>query len=201
MTSRYCDGITRRDMLQVGFLGITGLTTSNFLRMASAATGKKTTADAVLFLNLAGGPAHLDTLDMKPDGKSEQAGEFKPIQSKVAGLHVCELLPKITAATDQFTLIRGISHTAGSHPQGQSYISTGNRPSPALIYPSLGSGASYAELDELITSVYLRTLARPPQPAEHKRSLLALNQAPNAVEGLRDVMWALLNTQEFLTNH
>ena len=40
---------------------------------------------------------------------------------------------------DRFSILRGISHSAGSHPLGQSYISTGNRPSPAVIYPSLGS--------------------------------------------------------------
>lgn len=142
MKSRYCDGTTRRDFLQAGMLGGLGLSLPTFLRLAAANDKRKASADAVLFINLAGGPSHLDTLDMKPEGPSETRGEFKPIQSKLAGLNVCEYMPKFAAAADQFTLLRGISHSAGSHPLGQSYISTGNRPTPALIYPSLGSVAT-----------------------------------------------------------
>ena len=142
MKSRYCDGTTRRDLLQAGLLGGLGLLLPNFLRLTEASEEHTATADAVLFINLAGGPSHLDTLDMKPEGPSETRGEFKPIQSKITGLNVCEYMPKFAAAADRFTLMRGISHSAGSHPLGQSYISTGNRPTPALIYPSLGSVAT-----------------------------------------------------------
>ncbi len=138
MQRRYCKGLTRRDMLQAGVLGLTGLTLSSFLRAADSAK-REATADSVLFINLAGGPSHLDTLDMKPDGPADTRGEFQAVQSKLSGLVVCEHLPKMAAAAHQFTLIRGISHTAGAHPQGQSYISTGNRPSPAVVYPSYGS--------------------------------------------------------------
>ena len=139
MSHKYCDGITRRNALQVGVVGLTGLTLSDYLRLANAESQKNSTADSVLFINLAGGPAHLDTLDMKPDGPAETRGEFKPIPSKLPGLQVCEYMPKFAEAADQFALIRGISHSAGSHPLGQSYISTGNRPSPAVVYPSFGS--------------------------------------------------------------
>jgi hypothetical protein len=142
MKSRYCDGVTRRDLLQAGVLGGVSLSLSNFLRLAEANEGINATADRVLFMNLAGGPSHLDTLDMKPDGPSETRGEFKPIQTKIAGLNACEYMPKFAAVADRFTLMRGIAHSAGSHPLGQSYISTGNRPTPALIYPSLGSVAT-----------------------------------------------------------
>jgi hypothetical protein len=142
MHSRYCDGVTRRDILQAGLLGGVGLSLANFLRLAEASEPRKATADAVLFINLAGGPSHLDTLDMKPDGPSDTRGEFKPIQTKLPGLNACEYMPKFAAAADRFTLLRGISHSAGSHPLGQSYISTGNRPTPALIYPSFGSVAT-----------------------------------------------------------
>ena len=132
---------TRRDVLHAGWLGLTGWTLSDLLRArADAKDGpRQATADAVLFLNLGGGPSHLDTLDMKPDGPAETKGEFKPVQSKISGLVVCEHLPKTAEMIDRFTLLRGISHTTGDHPQGQAYISTGNRPTPALRHPSYGS--------------------------------------------------------------
>lgn len=139
MRHRFCDGLTRRDMLQVGALGLTGFTLADHLAWAAEATPSKSHADAVLFINLAGGPSHLDTLDMKPDLPAETRGEFKPIQSSLPGLSVCEHLPRISKLANQFTLIRGISHTAGDHPQGQAYLSSGNRPSPAVVYPSYGS--------------------------------------------------------------
>ena len=56
-------------------------------------------------------------------------------------------------------------------------------------------------MDALIRSVWLRTVSRPPQPAEYDRARRHLQDAENTVEGLRDLLWALLNTQEFLTNH
>lgn len=139
MKLKYCDGITRRDTLRVGFLGLTGLTLADGLRTAYAAPQRKSSADAVLFINLAGGPSHLDTLDMKPNAPAETRGEFQSIQSALPGLSVCEHLPKIAQAAKQFTLLRGISHTTGDHPQGQAYIAAGNRPSPAIKYPSYGS--------------------------------------------------------------
>ena len=142
MSNKHYDGMTRRDVLRTGVLALTGMTLPNFLRLAHAGPTHKATADAVLFINLAGGPSHLDTLDMKPDGPAETRGEFSAIQSKLPGLFVCEHLPKTAAAADQFTLIRGISHTAGAHPQGQAYIATGNRPGPAVVYPSYGSVVS-----------------------------------------------------------
>ena len=139
MGHKYCDGVSRRDALRVGMLGLTGTSLTGYLRMSHAAPAQEKRADAVLFINLAGGPSHLDTLDMKPNAPAETRGEFQSIQSKLPGLQVCEHLPKIAAAADQFTLIRGISHTAGAHPQGQAYMSSGNRPSPAVEYPSYGS--------------------------------------------------------------
>ncbi|MDA1016241.1 MAG: DUF1501 domain-containing protein [Planctomycetota bacterium] len=144
MKHRIPSGLSRRDCLSVGVMGLTGLTLTDFLQAADSAelgnrTSGKSTADSVLFVNLAGGPSHLDTLDMKPEGPSETRGEFKPINTKISGLTACEYLPEFAKIADQFTLLRGISHTSGSHPLGQSYISTGNRPTPALQYPSYGS--------------------------------------------------------------
>ncbi|CAK9005153.1 DUF1553 domain-containing protein, partial [Durusdinium trenchii] len=130
---------TQESLLQAGVLSATGLTLPRYLRLLNAAERQESRADSVLFLNLAGGPAHLDTLDMKENLPQETRSQFEPIQSRIAGLSVCEHLPRLATMIDQFTLIRGISHTTGDHPQGQAYISSGNRPGPALKYPSYGS--------------------------------------------------------------
>jgi len=53
----------------------------------------------------------------------------------------------------------------------------------------------------LTTEAYLRTLGRRPSVAETARCKTHFTASQNLIEGLRDLMWALLNTQEFLTNH
>ena len=58
-----------------------------------------------------------------------------------------------------------------------------------------------AQVSSLIRQAYLRTLCRLPDTAEMSRATKHLTQAPNHVEGLRDLMWALINTQEFISNH
>ncbi|MCA9069163.1 MAG: DUF1501 domain-containing protein, partial [Planctomycetaceae bacterium] len=123
MTDRHTRRVTRRTCLQAGWFGGMGLAMSDVLRLqAGQAQAKaKPLADSVLFVNLAGGPSHLDTLDMKPEGPQETRGEFQPIQSNMPGLMVCEHLPKFSKMVDRFTLIRGIHHSAGAHPQGQAY--------------------------------------------------------------------------------
>lgn len=125
----------------MGFVGGIGLTLSDYLRLAAANT-LVPTADACIFLHLKGGPSHLDTLDMKPDAPVDEQGEFKRIQTVIPGFEICEHLPKLAKWMDRFTLIRGISHAAGAHPLANEYLFTGNRPSPAVVYPSMGSVAA-----------------------------------------------------------
>jgi uncharacterized protein (DUF1501 family) len=131
--------VNRRSLLKAGFLGGLGLGLADYLALADTDRPNRPRADACIFIHLQGGPSHLDTLDMKPDAPAAERGEFSSIQSQLAGLRVCEHLPGFARVADQFCLVRGMSHSAGAHPQADEYIFTGNRPSPAVKYPSLGS--------------------------------------------------------------
>jgi hypothetical protein len=139
-THRYCDGLRRRDFLQIGALGSAGLALSSYLKLASAgeikAQGKGKSA---IFVYLGGGPPHMDTFDMKPDAPAEFRGEFNPINTCVSGLQICEHLPRLALCTDKFAVVRGISHTLAGHELGTSYVNSGSRPVPSLIYPGYGS--------------------------------------------------------------
>lgn len=119
-------------------MGGVGLTLADYWQLAKAST-LVPTADACIFIHLKGGPSHLDTLDMKPEAPIEEQGEFKRIQTVIPGYQICEHLPKLANWMDRFTLIRGIAHAAGAHPLANEYLFTGNRPSPAVVYPSMGS--------------------------------------------------------------
>jgi hypothetical protein len=94
---------------------------------------------AAIFINLNGGPSHMDTFDLKPDAPSEYRGEFNPIQTNVPGIAISEHLPKIAACMDKFTLLRGVSHSVAAHELGTKYVNTGNRPLPSLEFPGYGA--------------------------------------------------------------
>ncbi len=129
--------LSRRDVLKTACAGLAiplGLPS-----LLPANRTENAPAKSVLFINLMGGPSHLDTLDMKPNAPVDTQGSFQSIQTKIPGLIACEYLPKFAAAADQYTLLRGIHHSVGDHPQAQQYIASGNRPTPNLRHPSIGS--------------------------------------------------------------
>jgi len=141
-THRYCDGIRRREFLRVGLIGAAGLGLSDYLRLASAGEIKGAKATSAIFINLAGGPSHLDSFDPKPDAPVEYRGEFKSIATKVPGLQLCEHLPKLAQYADKFALLRGVSHSLTEHQMGTKYVNTGNRPLPSLEFPGYGAVVS-----------------------------------------------------------
>src|SRR5580704_14210283 len=96
--------MTRRHLLQVGALALGGLASPS---LASVPAGKhKARAKAVIFLHQWGGPSHHDSFDMKPAAPAEVRGELKPIATRVPGIQVSELLPRMARVMDRVTVIR-----------------------------------------------------------------------------------------------
>jgi hypothetical protein len=135
----------RRRLLQLGAASALGLSLPQLLR---AEQTRKTAAKAdhciVLFLN--GGPSHHDMWDMKPDAPAEIRGEFKPVPSSLAGVPVCEHLPKLARWMHRTTLVRSMNHSVNNahaagvycaltgHDRGE--LGGGAKPDD---YPALGS--------------------------------------------------------------
>jgi uncharacterized protein (DUF1501 family) len=136
---RTCDGHTRRDFLRVGSLSAAGFTLANYLRLAEAGEVTSTTAKAAIFIDLPGGPSHLDTFDPKPEAPAEIRGTFQPIETNVPGIRISEHLPKLAQCADKFTILRGVSHTLAAHRLGAEYVNTGSRPLASLEYPGYGA--------------------------------------------------------------
>lgn len=111
---RHCDGISRRDFLHAGALGIGGLTLADMLRLEADA-GITNSEKAVINIHLDGGPPQMDMIDMKPQAPAEIRGEFSPISTSDPGIQVCELMPRIATMVDQFALIRSLVGSAGRH--------------------------------------------------------------------------------------
>ena len=136
--ARFCDGLSRRDFVRVGAIG-TGLGLADFLRADQTKPAKATSA---IFVYLGGGPSHMDTFDLKPDAPVEVRGDFKPIDTNVPGVRICEHLPKLAKLADTFAIVRGVSHNIAAHELGTEYLNAGNRPIPSLVYPGYGAVAS-----------------------------------------------------------
>lgn len=137
--SMTCDGVKRRDFLKIGTLGFTGLTLSSYLRMVDAGEAKPKQATSAIFIELSGGPSHMDTFDLKPESSSEYRGEFKQIKTNVSGIEISEHLPKLASCMDKYALLRGVSHSVAAHALGREYVNTGSRPLPSLEYPGYGA--------------------------------------------------------------
>ena len=134
-----CDGLRRRDMLKAGCIGLGGLTLSQYARLANAGQVSPGRAQRAIFIELPGGPSHMDTFDLKPDAPDSVRGTFKPISTNVPGIQISEHLPKLAAVADKFAILRGVSHTLAAHQLGREYVNTGSRPIPSLEYPSYGA--------------------------------------------------------------
>ena len=112
-----CDGVTRREVLRAGALSLfSGMTLPRLLRARerSGSVGDSR-VKSVIVLNLFGGPSHVDSFDMKPETPPEVRGEFKPINTSLDGLQICEHLPKIAQIMHRVTLIRSVTHGYNSH--------------------------------------------------------------------------------------
>ena len=112
--SRFCDGVSRRNFLKIGALGLGGLSLPELLK-AEAVAGRKNSHKAVIMIFLPGGPPHQDMFDIKTDAPSEIRGEFTEISTKVPGIRICELFPRMAGMMDKLTIIRSLVGAVDSH--------------------------------------------------------------------------------------
>jgi len=143
-STRFCDGRSRRDILRIGALGLGGIALPQLLQAeASANLGRSN--KAIIMVYLAGAPPHQEMYDLKTDDPSNIRSELAPISTKVPGIRICELLPRLARITDKVAIINSL-HGAptGNHDsfmcytgkEGSSLTQTGQPPGG---WPSLGA--------------------------------------------------------------
>ncbi|MBL9134569.1 MAG: DUF1501 domain-containing protein [Verrucomicrobiales bacterium] len=136
--SGFCDGVTRRNFLRIGTLGMGGLSLAGLLR-AENTSGSRRSQKAVIMIFLPGGPSHQDMFDLKMDAPSEIRGEFRPIATNVPGIQICEHLPLIAKQADRYTLIRSMVGAEDRHDAITCHTSRHPRNQPPGGWPSMGS--------------------------------------------------------------
>src|SRR5689334_2327654 len=157
-----CDGITRRDFLQVGTLGALGLSLSKFAALQSlgATVSGKDDKSCIMIFNL-GAPSQIDTWDMKPEAPREIRGPFKPIRTNNPDIQISEIFPLHAKLADKFSLVRSCYHTAAAvHDTGHQMMQTGRLFTGGINTPHAGCALEYLKgrRNELPANVIL------PQP-------------------------------------
>lgn len=154
-TWKNCEGLTRRDSLQLGLGGLIagGLTGAlgARARASDAPHGdrRQATADACILIWQDGGPSHYETFDPKPDAPVEIRGSYQPIDTQTPGIRFAQRMEKLAAISNELAIVRSIRHDQGNHGAGNHYMMTGAPPRIPVgcgafvsFHPSLGSVVS-----------------------------------------------------------
>jgi hypothetical protein len=141
-----CEGTTRRNFLQVGTLGLTGLSLGSLLRSRAeaAARGSVMKDTSVVWVWLGGGPTHIETFDPKMDAPSEFRSAVGEVKTNVPGITIGGLFPKMAAQAHRMAFVRSFAHGNSGHAGGTHFVMTGVDYPPAdaglpPIKPSFGS--------------------------------------------------------------
>jgi hypothetical protein len=139
---RHCDGLTRREVMRVGAIGLGGLSLPHLLGASRASASSGSTrpdphARSVVILYLSGGPSQLDMWDMKPQAPLEIRGTFRPIDTRVPGIQICEHMPRMARVADKYTIVRSMSHGEAEHLRAGYWVMTG-APLPRPVVQASG---------------------------------------------------------------
>ncbi|MDA0284141.1 MAG: DUF1501 domain-containing protein [Planctomycetota bacterium] len=180
MSTTQPQNTSRRQMLQVGGLGLMGVTLPRLLQAAAdqSAQGLTASADACVVIFLNGGPSHLDMWDMKPDAGEGIRGEFKSIATSLPGYQMSEHLPRMAQLAHRSTIVRSMHHGVNNAHAAAVYAAmTGHDRgeigggAKQTDYPTLGSVVSMIRPPEAnaVSHVVLPYITKegaqgPPQP-------------------------------------
>ncbi|VTS08792.1 DUF1501 domain-containing protein [Tuwongella immobilis] len=168
---RFCDGISRRNFLQIGAFGA-GITLADVLRARAAsssvnpAAGTTGRPKSAIMIYLPGGPSHIDMYDLKPNAPAEFRGEFKPIATNVSGIQISEHFPMQAKMMDKLAIIRSLV-SVDEH--SDSLVTTGypERVNMTAGHPSFGSIVSKirsSQASSVPHFVSLRGMSRGTEP-------------------------------------
>ncbi len=204
---RHTIGISRREVMQIGYSGLLGMGLSALPVCASPATPQASRKrKSVILVFCTGGPSQLDTFDMKPGAPAEIRGEFKSIATRLPGLTICEHLPRLAARADKYALVRSLSYRENDHLIATHHVLTGYpQPGRKVLasrndWPCYSSALSYLQPrhDGIPSGVNLPTYLMAgigPIPGQHAGFLgprhdpMQVTRDPNApdfrMDGLR----------------
>ncbi len=127
--------VGRRELLRIGGLSLLGTTLPHLLEAKARAADQNGSPDQLpgfgkakrcIFLFMWGGPAQQDTWDMKPNAPVEYRGEFRPIDTVVPGIQICEHFHQMARRTNRIALVRSVTHGDVNHTTATHDLLTGH---------------------------------------------------------------------------
>lgn len=177
--------LDRRELLRLGLAGGVGLGAAGWTWPAFADRKvypvREGSARSVIQIFLPGGLAHQDSFDPKPEAPLEYRGETEAIPTKLDGVRFSRLLERTAQVADKITVCRAVTHDEAAHERGVHNLLTGYRPSPALVYPSMGSVVAHLKGPRGALPAYV-CVPRQPAPTAGP-GYLSTAFAPFNVEG------------------
>jgi Protein of unknown function (DUF1501) len=126
---------TRRTLLQVGGIGLLGLSLPDLRAPRADSQSQEPAPRSVIYIFLSGGLSQHDSFDPKPDAPDNIRGEFRPIATRTPGVFICEHLPRLAQRSDQWALVRSLTHPSNDHSLGHHIMLTGRGQAPAGFSP------------------------------------------------------------------
>ena len=137
--ARDCGGSTRRSFLKTAATIPLAMSAGLPTPEAIAAAKSRAKAKSVILLWLWGGPSHIDLVDPKPEASMDYRGPFGTIDTRTTGMKFTELLPRLAARSDQFSVIRSMVNSNNGHPGAGTVGLTGFEESPGPVQPNFGA--------------------------------------------------------------
>jgi hypothetical protein len=130
------------------------------------------------------------------DDRANAARLGKSRQAALARVKSAEaLLAKARKSKDENKIARATSALEKAQKQFKKFES------PAATDSVESSAGKIVDIRKAIDDAYLRTLSRKPTESEAETAQEFVAESKDQLDGLRGVMWALLNTKEFIVNH
>lgn len=205
---RTCQGVSRREILQVGAIGAFGLGLADLFQSQAQANPSASSPREMscIFIFLSGGPSQFETFDPKPSAPINIRGPYGAIPTNVSGLQISELLPRMAGIMDKCVLIRSMTTRDGAH-SGVHVSSGGNRSLAsmgAVLQKLKGSSASgmppfvhvgppgyLAGSGSLGTTFSPFQVANPTRQVQMPEYSLSANVPPGRFQDRRDLLQAV----------
>jgi hypothetical protein len=128
--------VSRRTAIQAGAVGLLGLGMNHLEQLLASPGGRAGSggkARSCIYIFLSGGLAQHESFDLKPDAPAGIRGGFKPIATRSVGVQICEHLPRLAERSQQWSIVRSLTHPTNGHTLGHFFMLTGRSvPSPGF---------------------------------------------------------------------
>lgn len=146
--------ISRRSLIRAGAIGLLGLGMNHVAALRAIAAAESGSAPvpslprakSVIYIFLSGGLAQHESFDMKPDGPFDIRGEFRPVRTRTPGIQICEHLPLLAQRSNQWALVRSLTHPHNEHSNGHHAMLTGRTEMPVGFDPNKPKESDYPSI-------------------------------------------------------